>query len=147
VAGHLDDGPAPFFDGGTGQRVVPRERRLHACRFTLPQLSAPLDVGEEEGRDRGVIVHAWDLGQTRADGYFTARRRAPPAALCAWIVVHEHGFTRRDATAFEQDAKNARIRLDHAFLTRHDDAVEPRQEFEARVRVRLPNASMRCALS
>ena len=61
VARHLDDAAAMRLDRGTGQRVVARERRLHARRLALPQLSAALDVGEEEGRDRGVIVHAWNL--------------------------------------------------------------------------------------
>ena len=59
------------------------------------------------------------------------RARCAAAALRG-IVVDEHGFVRRDAMAFEQDAEDARIGLDHAFFARHDDAVEPRQEFEAR---------------
>ena len=58
VAGHLDHAAAMRLDGRAGKRVVPRERAFHSRRLALPQLSAALDIGEEEGRDRGLIVHA-----------------------------------------------------------------------------------------
>ena len=40
------------------------------------------------------------------------------------IVVDEDRGVRRNVVAIEQDAKDARIGLDDAFLARHDDAVE-----------------------
>ena len=56
---------------------------------------------------------------------------AAAAARVRGIVVDEHGFLRRDPVAFQQDPEDLRIGLDHAFLARHHDAVEPRQEREA----------------
>jgi hypothetical protein len=80
VARHLDHAAVVRFDGGPRQRVVPGERRLHPPRLALPQLSAALDVGEQEGRDRGVIVHRVPWRQRKSGSYFTAEGRWPPAA-------------------------------------------------------------------
>ena len=41
-----------------GDRVMPRQCRLHPLGFLLPQAGAALDVGEQNGRDRGWLVHA-----------------------------------------------------------------------------------------
>ena len=45
---------------------------------------------------------------------------------CAGLSSMKTAASRRDVVAIEQDAEDARIGLDDAFLARHDDAVEPR---------------------
>jgi hypothetical protein len=58
VARHLDHVAAVSLDRRPRERIVPREGLFHARRLALPKLGAALDVGEEEGRDRGLILHA-----------------------------------------------------------------------------------------
>ena len=65
---------------GARQRVMPRERGFHARRLALPQLRAALDIGEEEGRDRGMIVHAWDPGAAADAGRLLYGRASSAAS-------------------------------------------------------------------
>src|SRR4051812_19910668 len=69
------------------------------------------------------------LGRLEMDAMDAERSRGPGVG---GIVVDEHGRLRIDRIAVEQDAEDPHVGLDDAFLARHDDAVELRQEVEAR---------------
>ncbi|HKW80359.1 MAG TPA: hypothetical protein VJQ49_05075 [Casimicrobiaceae bacterium] len=57
VAAHLDDPAVIVLDGGANDRVVPRQRDLHAVVLALPEAGAALDIGKQECRDAGCDLH------------------------------------------------------------------------------------------
>ena len=73
VARHLDHAAAMRVDRGPRQVIVPGQRGLHALRLALPQLGAAFDIGKEEGRDRGMIVHAGAPEAANAEGVLYGR--------------------------------------------------------------------------
>jgi hypothetical protein len=58
IAGHFYDDAAIVLHCATGDRVMARQRRPHPFGPLVPQPRAALDIGEQEYRDRGLIVHA-----------------------------------------------------------------------------------------
>jgi hypothetical protein len=78
IAGRLDERTLPRFDGGARERIMAGERVAHALGLLVPQPGAALDVGEQERRDRGLLLHQspriWPLRY-----YFTAGVARPPA--------------------------------------------------------------------
>src|SRR4030095_7170959 len=58
IAGHLYDDAAIVLHCAAGDRVMARQRRSHPFRLFVPQPRAALDIGEQEYRDSGLIVHA-----------------------------------------------------------------------------------------
>src|SRR4051812_32524064 len=69
------------------------------------------------------------LGRSKVNAVYAEARRGDGVVR---IVVDEHRFVRRNAIAIEQDLEDARVRLDDAFVSRHDDAVEQLEKRKTR---------------
>ena len=86
VAGHFHDRSAARCDRRSNERVVARERGLHALRLLLPELRAALDVGEEKGdrarHARSVRNRSGARGEPRHAAGGTRKRTGFSGQLC-----------------------------------------------------------------
>jgi len=53
IPAHFHDGSVVVLYGGAHDRIVARERKLHALMLAIPQARAAFDIGEQECRDAG----------------------------------------------------------------------------------------------
>ena len=66
VAYHLHDDAAVVIHHGPCDRVVARQRHPHFVRRALPKPAAALDVGKENSRNCGTVIHPKNLRRHRA---------------------------------------------------------------------------------
>ncbi len=94
ITSGLHDDTMVAKDRVTQDTVVVLERPLHLLRVLFPQPAAALDVGEEEGRDGGLVVHGRQVGggmprerqrlhsgRTNGAEARMAQRKRPPGSI------------------------------------------------------------------